>query len=62
MPPILKTGTPIVVDLDALNLREPCKIIDLTQVRKPPKDAIVIDDPDPLAVLIASTRRRARRG
>jgi len=61
MPPSLKLGQPIIVDLDALRGRAPAKIINLEQVRATPKDAILVDDVDPLTVLIAGTRRKARR-
>ncbi len=61
MPPILNQGTPIIVDLDALSLREPCTFIDLKRQKALPKDAILVDDTDPLALLIASTRRKMRR-
>jgi hypothetical protein len=60
MPPILNQGTPIIVDLDALAVREHCTFIDLKREKNPPKDAILVDDLDPLALLIA-TRRKPRR-
>ncbi len=61
MPPILNQGTPIIVDLDALAVREPFAFIDLKREKAPPKDAIFVDDLDPMALLIASRRKMRRR-
>jgi hypothetical protein len=61
MPPSLKLGAPILVDLDALGGRAPRENINLDQLRATPRDAIMLDDIDPLTVLIAGTRRKARR-
>ena len=61
MPPILNQGTPIIVDLEALAVREPWTFIDLKREKTLPKDAILVDDLDPLALLIAGTRRKMRR-
>ena len=62
MPPSLKlSGTPIIVDLNALPNRASAKIIDLDRMRATPKDAITVDDIDPLTVLIAGMRRKTRR-
>jgi hypothetical protein len=61
MPPSLKLGTPILIDLDALHGRAPGEVIDLEQMRGLPEDAILLDDVDPLTVLIAGTRRKTRR-
>ena len=60
MPPSLKLGTPIIVDLDALLGRARSEVINLEQVRAKPRDAILVDDIDPLTVLIAGTRRKTR--
>ncbi len=61
MPPILNQGTPIIVDLDALSFREPWTFIDLKREKTPPKDAIMVDELDPLAMLIAGRRKMRRR-
>jgi hypothetical protein len=61
MPPSLKLGIPILIDLNTLPARASAQIIKLDQVRNPPGDAIVVDELDPLTVLIAGTRRKVRR-
>ena len=61
MPPSLNLGSPIILDLDALLGRQPCEVIDLHQVKAPPKDAILVDDIDPMTVLIAGARRKMGR-
>ena len=61
MLPSLKLGTPIIVDLDALRGRTLHESINLDQMRAKPRDAIMVDDIDPLTVLIAGTRRKTRR-
>ncbi len=61
MPPSLKLGWPIIVDLEALRGRARSEAINLEHVRSKPRDAILVDDVDPLTVLIAGTRRKARR-
>ena len=61
MPPSLKLGTPIIVDLAALRGFGAHEAINLEQMRAKPRDAIIVDDIDPLTVLIAGTRRKARR-
>ena len=61
MPPSLKLGTPIIVDLAALRGHALYETINLEQTRAKPRDAIMVDDIDPLTVLIAGTRRKARR-
>jgi hypothetical protein len=58
MPPILNKGTPIIVNLDALLPRAAREGIDLKRVKSPPKDAILIDEFDPLVVLLAGRKNR----
>ncbi len=58
MPPILNKGTPIIVNLDALLPRAARDGIDLARVKALPKDAIMIDDIDPMVMLIAGRKNR----
>jgi hypothetical protein len=61
MPPNLCKGNPILVDLDALPRRRRAAAIDLMGTKAVPKNAILVERPDPLAALIAFARRKKSR-